>query len=83
MWHPVCHRLQPLLRLKGNERDFTSKPSPAGEDELWMHFERKENEESITLKICIAENDEREVTFEQNTPKNVLLPAKMCYQNVN
>lgn len=48
-----------------------------------MHFARKKNEESITLKICIAENDEREVTFEQNTPKNVLLPAKMCYQNVN
>lgn len=83
VWHPGCHQLQPSLRIKGNEKDFTCKPSPAGEDGLWMHFERKENEESIMLKICMWEKGKREVTVKQNTLKNLLLPAKMCYQNVN
>lgn len=82
MWHPGCRQLQPSLRIKGNERDFTSKPSPAGEDRLWMHFERKENE-NFMLEICMWEKDKREFTVKQNAPKNLLPVAKICYQNVN
>lgn len=79
----VASWLPSITAFTRNERDFTSKPSPAGEDGLWMHFERKENEGSIMLKICTWEKDKREVTVKQNTPKHLLLPAKTCYQNVN